>query len=115
MACALTASCTRVKVGDEVWADNGEFWPIRGGELGAYAQFALSDETQVAPKPANLNWTDAASLPLVGLTSLQALQETGAPWTALGRTPHVMITSGAGGTGFIAVQLAKAWGNVSLT
>jgi NADPH2:quinone reductase len=108
--------CQRVQLGDEVWADNGEFWPIRGGELGAYAQYALSDETQVAPKPTNLNWTDAASLPLVGLTSLQALQETGAPdgprWRgrAPGHVPQVLITSGAGGTGFVAVQLAKAWG-----
>lgn len=109
-------SCRRIKVGDQVWADNGEFWPIRGGELGAYAQYALSDETQVAHKPANLNWTTAASLPLVGLTSLQALQETGAPngkrWAPGDGRPahHVLITSGAGGTGHVAVQMAKAWG-----
>lgn len=101
--------CTRMKVGDDVWADNGEFWPIRGGELGAYAQYALSDETQVALKPANLNMTEAATLPLVGLTTLQALQETGAPWADL-KAPQVLITSGAGGTGFVAVQMAKAWG-----
>ncbi len=101
--------CRRVRVGDDVWADNGEFWPLRGGELGAYAQYALSDETQVALKPPNLNWEEAATLPLVGLTSLQALQETGAPWAEL-KAPQVMITSGAGGTGFVAVQMAKAWG-----
>ena len=101
--------CRRVKVGDDVWADNGEFWPLRGGELGAYAQYALSDETQVALKPPNLNWEEAATLPLVGLTSLQALQETGAPWAGL-KAPQVLITSGAGGTGFVAVQMAKAWG-----
>ena len=48
------------------------------------------------------------TLPLVGLTSYQALQLAGAPWQE-GSNKTVVITSGAGGTGYIGVQLAKTF------
>ena len=76
-------------------------WPRR------YAQFTLSDEKQVGLKPESLSWVQAAAVPLVGLTSLQALRKTGAPWP---RGAAVLITAGAGGTGHVAIQMAKAWG-----
>ena len=34
--------CERLKVDDVVWADLGKTWIFRGGELGAYAQYAIS-------------------------------------------------------------------------
>ena len=37
------SACKRLKVGDPVWADLGKLWPLRGGELGAYAQYAVAD------------------------------------------------------------------------
>ena len=40
--------CARLKPGDLVWADLGKRWALRGGELGAYAQCALADESQGA-------------------------------------------------------------------
>ena len=49
---------------------------------GAYAEYALADESQVGLKPANLSHSEAAALPLVSLTGLQALKKAGAPWEA---------------------------------
>eukprot|EP00945_MAST-04E_sp_MAST-4E-sp1_P008507 g8507.t1 len=104
-------SCKRLKVGDAVWADLGKTWLLRGGQLGAYAQFAIADESQVGLMPKNLNFTEAASLPLVALTSAQALKKCGAPWKpSPGNNFTVAVTSGSGGTGFTGIQLARAWG-----
>jgi len=101
--------CTRLKAGDAVWADLGkglgsDFSTI---QLGAWAQYALADESQVGLKPESLSFEGAASLPLVALTGLQALKMTGAPWR---ENATVVITSGSGGTGVVGIQLAKAFG-----
>ena len=100
---AVGKSCKRLKVGDKVWADLGKTWPLRGGELGAYAEYAVADEAQVGIKPPSITDGEAASLPLVALTSYQALVKTGAPhggpWGNQNLT--VMVTSGSGGTGHV--------------
>ena len=93
---------TRLKVGDEVWADTGGV----KGVTGSMAQYALVSEAQTGLKPTSLNFTEAGSIPLVGLTALEMLQKTGAPWTNRTKVA-VAITSGTGGTGFMSVQLAK--------
>merc|ERR1712039_755649 len=81
--------------------------------MGAWAEFAVADESQVGLKPKALNFTEAASLPLVGLTDYQALKMAGAPWE--GRTNlTVVVASGAGGTGLPAIQLAKAYGAIRI-
>jgi len=103
------SGCERLHVGDEVWADLGNTLASGDLQLGAYGEYAVADESQVSLKPQSLDFQEAAALPLVGLTSFQALRMVGAPWTGRqGLT--VVVTSGAGGTGLVAVQLAKAWG-----
>jgi NADPH:quinone reductase-like Zn-dependent oxidoreductase len=103
--------CKRLKVGDEVWADLGMIEPLNGGELGAYAQYAVAKESQTGLKPEGMSMAEAASLPLVALTSYQALKKTGAPWKPSdGSNFTVLITSGSGGTGFVGIQMAKAFG-----
>jgi len=104
-----TLSSSRLSVGDEVWGDLGKTWLLKGGELGAYAEYAVADESQVGLKPESLNFTDAASIPLVGLTTLQAyrkIQDTGVSF----ENATVVVTSGSGGTGLIGIQMAKAYG-----
>ena len=105
------------KVGAQVWgllnsaADPcPTTWPAPASCLaaGAWADYAVASETTLNAKPEPLSMSEAATLPLVGLTSYQALQLAGAPW-AEGSNKTVVITSGAGGTGFIAVQLARAF------
>ena len=106
------ALCTgRLGVGDHVWADLGKTWLLHGGELGAFAQYAVADESQVGHMPASLNFTEAGSLPLVALTTLQALRKAGAPWAGRDDSNFtVVVTSGAGGTGFVGLQLARHFG-----
>jgi len=104
------AGCARLKVGDEVWADLGLGLGTPGGaELGAWADYAIAEESQVGLKPTSMSFEEAASLPLVALTDYQAFKKAGAPWTNRANFT-VVITSGSGGTGLPAIQLAKAFG-----
>lgn len=74
--------------------------------IGALAEFVAVDAAACAPLPQGLSAPDAASLPLVTLTAMQALQEMA--HVKSGDT--VFIQGGTGGLGSIAVQLAKALG-----
>ena len=60
---------TRFKPGDAVFAS------IFDLGTGALAEFAVVPEHAAAHKPANLDFLQAASIPMVGLTSWQALKE----------------------------------------
>eukprot|EP00445_Apocalathium_hangoei_P071312 CAMPEP_0204133260 /NCGR_PEP_ID=MMETSP0361-20130328/14994_1 /ASSEMBLY_ACC=CAM_ASM_000343 /TAXON_ID=268821 /ORGANISM="Scrippsiella Hangoei, Strain SHTV-5" /LENGTH=398 /DNA_ID=CAMNT_0051086285 /DNA_START=50 /DNA_END=1243 /DNA_ORIENTATION=- len=106
---AVGEGCSRLKLGDDVWADLGKSSLTNPIQLGAWAEYAVADESQVGLKPAGLSFAEAASLPLVGLTDLQALRMAGAPWAGR-QNLTVVVTSGAGGTGTPALQLAKAFG-----
>jgi NADPH2:quinone reductase len=108
---AVGKGCARLSVGDEVWADLGKDWVLKGrGELGAYAQYALADESQVGLKPSGMSFGDAASLPLVALTTLQSYQKMGLTDGSRGKNLTVVVTSGSGGTGLAGVQMARAYG-----
>ncbi len=90
------AAVRRFKPGDEV------FVRLAKDRIGAFAEFAVAVESIVALKPDNLSFAEAASLPLVGLTSWQALVDI----AQLGRGQKVLIHAGAGGVGTFAIQLA---------
>jgi len=109
---AVGAGVTRARVGDEVWAFNAKDCVYDGKTLGGisghtWAEYVAVPQDMVGLKPRNLNFTEAGSLPLVALTSLQALKLAGAPWTG---DTTVLILGGSGGTGHVAVQLAKVLG-----
>ena len=74
--------------------------------IGTFAEYIAIDEQMLALKPASLSFEEAASIPLVGLTSYQALHDV------LQATPgqKILIQAGAGGVGTFAIQLAKAMG-----
>src|SRR5207249_5848006 len=59
-----------------------------------------------APKPANLDFVQAASIPMVGLTSWQALKDR----ARIKPGQKVFIPAGSGGIGTFAIQLAKHLG-----
>ncbi|MGW7267853.1 NADP-dependent oxidoreductase [Streptomyces sp. NPDC054842] len=93
---ALGEGVDRLKVGDEVlgWSDTG-----------AYAQYALADATVLAPKPAGLDWTDAAALPVASDAADRVLDLLDI------KTGETLLIHGASGAlGTIAVQLAVARG-----
>ena len=91
---------TRFKPGDAVFAS------IFDLGAGAFAEFALVRENAAALKPPNLDFVQAASIPMVGLTSWQAFKER----TRLKPGQKVFIPAGAGGIGTFAIQLAKYLG-----
>jgi NADPH:quinone reductase-like Zn-dependent oxidoreductase len=96
---------TRFKPGDAVFAS------IDGLRMGALAEFAVVTESAAAPKPADLDFAQAASIPMVALTAWQALKER-----AHIRPGHkVFIPAGAGGIGTFAIQLAKYLGAMVAT
>src|SRR5437773_7202387 len=88
---------TRFKPGDAVFAS------IFDLGTGALAEFAVVPENAAAFKPANLDFVQAASIPMVGLTSWQALKER----AKLKPGQKVFIPAGSGGIGTFAIQLAK--------
>jgi len=90
----------RFKAGDAIYARP------RDHRVGTFAEFIAIDETDVALKPRNLNMTEAASVPLVGLTAWQALVEVG----KVKPGQKVFIQAGSGGVGTFAIQLAKHLG-----
>jgi len=91
---------TRFKPGDAVFAS------IFDLGTGAFAEFAVVPEHAAALKPANLDFVQAASIPMVGLTSWQALKER----AKLKPGQKVFIPAGSGGIGTFAIQLAKHLG-----
>jgi len=97
---AVGRNATRFRTGDRV------FSRPRNGRIGTLAEFIAVDETDVAPMPKSLDFDDAASLPLVGLTSWQALVDT----AKVGPGDRVFIQAGSGGIGTFAIQLAKHLG-----
>ncbi|MFJ5636689.1 NADP-dependent oxidoreductase [Streptomyces goshikiensis] len=94
------AEASRFAVGDEVFS---RVDPRVGG---AFAEYVAVDESLVAAKPSRLTFEEAASLPLVALTALQALTEQ----ADVRSGTRVLIHGGAGGVGSAAVQIAKQLG-----
>src|SRR5881394_3575155 len=74
--------------------------------IGAIAEYALVRESAAAKKPTRLDYVQAASLPLVGLTAWQALIDL----AQLQAGQKVLIHAGSGGVGTFAIQLAKHLG-----
>ncbi|MCT9114140.1 NADP-dependent oxidoreductase [Streptomyces mirabilis] len=94
------ARVRKFKPGDEVYARPDK------GRIGTFAEFIAIHEHDLAAKPKHLTMTEAASVPLVGLTAWQALIEI----AGLKRGQKVFIHAGSGGVGTFAIQLAKHLG-----
>jgi NADPH:quinone reductase-like Zn-dependent oxidoreductase len=97
---AVGSLVTRFKMGDSVFAS------IFDLGIGSLAEFAVVPESAAAIKPANLDFVQAAAMPMVGLTSWQALKVR----ANLKPGQKVFIPAGAGGIGTFAIQLAKHLG-----
>ncbi|WP_106094098.1 NAD(P)-dependent alcohol dehydrogenase [Enhygromyxa salina] len=93
---AVGAAVTQFKPGDEVY-----------GEIaGAYAERVSVRQDQIALKPANLGFEQAACMPVAAMTALQGLRDK-----AKVQPGHKVLINGAsGGVGTFAVQIAKALG-----
>jgi len=93
----LGRGVSRFKIGDEVYSLPD---PTRNG---AYADYIVVREPELALKPNSLHHIRAAAVPLAALTAWQALFDT----AQLQPGQRVLIHAGSGGVGHLAVQLAK--------
>ena len=106
---AVGSECTLFKPGDQVYY---------AGDItrtGSNSEYQLVDERIVGRKPANLNFAEAAALPLTTLTAWEGLfDRLGlAPQEAGNRGKSILIIGAAGGVGSIATQLAS-WAGLTV-
>ncbi|WP_444941816.1 NADP-dependent oxidoreductase [Microbulbifer sp. ZKSA004] len=92
-------------VGDLVFSRVGE------DHVGTIAEYLTVSVSHLAAKPKNLSHSEAAGIPLVGLTSYQSLIKV----AGLKSGEKVLIHAGSGGVGSMAIQLAKSVGAYVVT
>jgi len=105
---AIGADVTKFKVGDEVFFFNGG---MGGDEQGNYAELTIVHQDYLAAKPKNLSMVEAASVPLVWLTAWESLFDR----YSLQAGETILIHGGAGGVGYIGIQIAKHAGATVIT
>lgn len=88
------------EVGNEVYGK------ISGFKGNTYAEYVVAKSGDLAQKPINLNFNEAAAIPLATLTAYQALVNRG----ELTKGSKVLINGCSGGVGHFALQIAKLLG-----
>ncbi|KAG2702033.1 hypothetical protein I3760_06G071500 [Carya illinoinensis] len=91
-----------LKVGDEVYGDIHEKALEGPKQFGSLAEYTAIEEKLLAPKPKNLDFVQAAALPLAIETAYEGLERTG---FSAGKS--ILVLNGAGGVGSLVIQLAK--------
>jgi len=94
------ANAKKFKAGDKVYS---YLSVMRGG---GYAEFAIAKESETALKPKNINFEEAAAVPLAATTAWQSLVDE----AQLNAGQTVLVHGGSGGVGSFAIQIAKARG-----
>jgi NADPH:quinone reductase-like Zn-dependent oxidoreductase len=92
---AVGRDVTGFSVGDEVF----------GTADGSFAEYAAAPANQLAPKPANLTFEQAAAVPISACTALKGLRKGN-----VSAGQKVLIIGASGGVGTYAVQIAKTLG-----
>ena len=91
------ANVTQFRPGDEVY----------GARSGSFAEYVtVREQRGIAPKPANMTFERAATIPVAGLTALQGLRDHGKVQPG----QKVLVNGASGGVGTFVVQIAKAFG-----
>jgi len=101
ISCRVCDACTR---GEEYFCRRFRLWGFQTGPLdGGQAEYAKLPEVNIVPKPKNLTWEEAASLPLVLVSAWRQMVTRG------GVRPgdFVLIWGAAGGMGSMAVQITR--------
>jgi NADPH:quinone reductase-like Zn-dependent oxidoreductase len=93
---AVGDGVTRFRAGDQVYGDN---LALKGG----FAEYSIAADSALAPKPAELSFVEASTIPPAAPIALQ-----GTAGATEGR--RILINGAGGGSGAFAVQLAKRSG-----
>jgi NADPH:quinone reductase-like Zn-dependent oxidoreductase len=91
---SVGADVTNLTVGDAVFGTCG----------GSFAEFAVTKADRVVAKPANLDFEQAAAMPVSACAALLAVRDRVHPGD------RVLVLGASGGVGGFAVQLAKHFG-----
>jgi NADPH:quinone reductase-like Zn-dependent oxidoreductase len=94
------AEIRNFRPGDAVF---GAVDPFKGGAL---AEYLLVAEKDIALKPKNISFEQAAAMPTVGTAALQIIDGL----ATLGKGTEVLINGASGGIGMFAIQIAKKKG-----
>jgi NADPH:quinone reductase-like Zn-dependent oxidoreductase len=94
---AVGRNVTEFRPGDEVFAL---------AKQGGFGEYACVPAGELARKPRNLSFEQAAAVPLAACTALLALRDEG----RVRPGQSVLINGASGGVGTFAVQLARAFG-----
>ena len=93
---AVGGAVTGFAVGDEVY----------GTAESTFAEYARTTPDRLAPLPRNLSFTDAATVPVSGVTALKAVRDQ----ARVRAGESVLVLGASGGVGTFAVQLARQFG-----
>lgn len=91
----------RFQPGDEVFGAS-----FTGKGLGGFAEYVCARENNLAKKPSNLSFEQAAAVPVAAITALQGLRDHG----HIQPGQKVLIDGASGGVGTFGVQIAKSFG-----
>jgi NADPH:quinone reductase-like Zn-dependent oxidoreductase len=97
---AVGMNVKQFQPGDEIFGDIGDCG------FGAFAEYVSVPENALAPKPVNITYEEAASVPQYALVALQGLRDKG----QIQAGQKVLINGASGGVGTFAVQIAKSYG-----
>ncbi len=100
VVCEVGEGVGNFKVGDEVYSS------VDIPQIGTIAEYVAAQAEHVALKPKKLSHSEAATIPLVGLTAYQAI----VGYLNLQEGQKILIHAGSGGVGSFAIQLAKSMG-----
>ncbi|MCX6029540.1 MAG: NAD(P)-dependent alcohol dehydrogenase [Chloroflexi bacterium] len=97
---AVGSNVRQFQPGDEVFGYLSRY----GGRT--FAEYVCAGEDEIALKPANLTFEQAAAVPLAAITALQGIRDKG----NIQPGQKVLINGASGGVGTFAVQIAKSFG-----
>jgi NADPH:quinone reductase-like Zn-dependent oxidoreductase len=97
---AVGPGVDRFDIGDRIYAC------LSGRSGGACAEYAVVDAAVAAPILPQLDFFQAAAIPLAALTALQSLRDLG----ELHTDQRLLIVGGSGGVGHFAIQIGKTFG-----
>jgi NADPH:quinone reductase-like Zn-dependent oxidoreductase len=99
---AVGSGVTGFRAGDEVYGMVGGV----GGLQGTLAEFVVAGAELLSHKPKNLSMREAAALPLAVITAWEGLVDR----ASVHEGQTVLVHAGAGGVGYVAAQIARAFG-----